>query len=406
MTTTLTGSVLMSLAVFLFFGLLFGLHRGVKRSILRTVLILLCAVAAYFLSPTVIETLWQLDFDGQTMEEMLLSSFPEEMAGLSDQLVPVINALLGLVIYLLIFIVLRFVSWLIVFPICKIFVKKDNNPAVRRLGGMVAGLISGAIVCYILVMPIVGLTDTVLKICDIEIDGQSVSDSLTEELGDAVDLNAMREEPIFGVYRTIGMFYYDLLTTTKTADGKEVKLNTQMDAVVTGASIVGEVMKITDVNIDGELTSENVGEIQEVLRNIEQIKKDASSETIDAITELITSLAESVIPEEERENFPIDLENFDLASVDFANEADLIGDLLTLSDESEEAEISQTTVDSMVKHLAKSDIIFPILSSQEEALTLPEEDKAKVENAIDKLTAADADAETVAKLKTLFDIGE
>lgn len=406
MATTLTGSVLMSLAVFLFFGLLFGLHRGVKRSILRTVLILLCAVAAYFLTPSVIETLWQLDLEGQTIEEMLLSNFPEEMAGIADQLIPVINALLGLVIYLLIFAVLRFVSWLIVFPICKIFVKKDSNPAVRRLGGMLAGLVSGAIVCYILVMPIVGLTDTVLKLCDIEIDGQSVSDSLTEELGDAVDLDAMREEPIFGVYRTIGAFYYDLLTTTKTADGKEVKLNTQMDAVVTGASIVGEVMKITDVNIDGELTSENVGEIQEVLRNIEQIKQDASPETIDAITDMITSLASSVIPEEERDSFPIDLESFDLASVDFANEADLIGDLLALNDESEEAEISQATVDSMVKHLAKSDIIFPILSSQEESLTLAEEDKVKVESAIDKLTTADADAETVAKLKTLFAIGE
>lgn len=401
MPTTLTDSVLMLLAVFLFFGLLFGMHRGVKRSILRTVLILLCAVAAFFLRSYAMDALWQLNMDGQTMEEMLRSSFPEEMAGIADQLLPVINALLGLVLYLLIFIVLRFVSWLIVFPICKIFVKKDKSRAVRRLGGMVAGLISGAVVCYLLVMPLIGLTDTVLKLASIEIDGQSVTDSLPPEVSDVVDLKTLHEEPIFEIYQTVGAFYYDLLTTTETKDGKTVKLNTQMDAVVTGASIVGEVMKITDVNIDGELTTENVGDIQEALRNIEKIKKDASPETVDAITEMITSLAESVIPEEERENFPIDLENFDLAAVDFANEADLIGDILTLRDETP----TQETIDSTVKHLAKSDIIFPILTSQGEGgISLAEEDKAKVEEAIGKLTPEDADADTVAKLKEFFSI--
>ena len=74
--------------------------------------------------------------------------------------------------------------------------------------------------------------------------------------------------------------------------------------------------------------------------------------------------------------------------------------MLALQDETKEPD-----ADSLIKHLAKSDIILPILTSQNEAIPLEESDKAKVESAIEKLTPADADAETIAKLKTLFAIG-
>lgn len=396
---TLTSSALIGLGICLLFGLLFGLHRGVKRSVLRIVLLLLCAVGAFFLRDVVIGALWQIDMDGQTFEEMLVSGLPEEMAGLADKIVPIINIIVGIVVYILLFLVLQFLSWLIVFPICKIFVKRDKSEATRRLGGMLTGLLAGLLVFYILEVPMLGLTDTVLKLSDVEVDGQKVTDTLPEEVASQVDFDALKEEPILSLYRTVGAFYYNLLATTKDADGKEVKLNTQIDAIVTSAAIAGEVTKMSEINFEGELTEENVGEIQTMLRNIEAIKNDADPETLEAINDLIRTLADSVIPEEEKENFPIDLDNFDISAIDFANEADLIGDMLALQDETKEPDIDQ-----MMKHLAKSDIILPILTSQNEAITLAESDKAKVESAIDKLTPEDADADTVAKLKALFDI--
>ena len=396
---TFTTSALIGLGVCLLFGLLFGLHRGVKRSVLRIVLLLLCAVGAFFLRDVVINALWQINMNGQTFEQMLASSIPEEMAGVKDKIVPIINILVGLIVYLLLFIVLQFLSWLIVFPICKIFVKKDKSQKVRRLGGMLTGLLAGFLVFYILEMPMLGLTSTLLKLSDIEVNGQKVSDSLPQEVTSQIGLDEIKDDPFMKLYGTIGSFYYDLLTTTKDASGNKVHLDTQIDAIATSAKIANEVAKMSDINFEGELTEENVGEIQTMLRNIEQIKRDASPETLEAINDLIRTLADSVIPAEEKEKLPIDLDNFDLTEIDFANEADLIGDMLALQDETKEPD-----VDSLIKHLAKSDIILPILTSQNEAIPLEESDKAKVESAIEKLTPADADAETIAKLKTLFAI--
>ena len=388
---------LIVLGVFLLFGLLFGLHRGVKRSVLRIVLLLLCAVGAYFIRGAIIDALWQVNMDGQTFEEMLTGSLPAEMEGLKDKIVPIVNILVGLFVYLLLFVVLQFLSWLIVFPICKIFVKKDKSQKVRRLGGMLTGLLAGFLVYYILAMPVLGLSGTLLKLADIEVDGKKITDSLPPEVTSQVDFEQVKNDPFMKVYGVIGTVYYDFLTTTKDANGNTVKLNTQIDAITTSAAIAAEVSKISDVKINGELTEESVGDIQTMLRNIEEIKQGADPETLDAINDLIRTLADSVIPEEEKANFPLDLENFDISAIDFANEADLIGDLMQLQDETKEPD-----VDSLIRHLAKSDIIFPILTSQSEALELPESDKAKVKSAIDKLTPEDADAETIEKLKTLF----
>ena len=114
----------------LLFGALFGMMRGRNRSILRLIIVLICGVAAIFLKDVVVGILMDLDFVKELMAEMATEF--SEMEALTNVIMAFIRILFGLIVYLLLFFVLQFVTWMIVYPICKIFVKKEGMRKAKR----------------------------------------------------------------------------------------------------------------------------------------------------------------------------------------------------------------------------------------------------------------------------------
>ncbi|MBR2871070.1 MAG: hypothetical protein IKB98_06840 [Clostridia bacterium] len=114
----------------LLFGALFGMMRGRNRSILRLIIVLICGVAAIFLKDVVVGILMDLDFVKEFMAEMVTEF--SEMEALTEVIMAFIRILFGLFVYLLLFFVLQFVTWMIVYPICKIFVKKEGMRKAKR----------------------------------------------------------------------------------------------------------------------------------------------------------------------------------------------------------------------------------------------------------------------------------
>ena len=144
----ITLGVLGFTALCLFFGFVLGLMRGRNRSILRLILVVASVVCAVAFKDTVVEILMNYEYEGQTIRAALSSLFTDSgvsiPASLETLIFTLIEIIVGVVVYFVLFFVLKFVSWLILFPILKIFVRRGKKKRVL-LGGLV-GLIQGFVV--------------------------------------------------------------------------------------------------------------------------------------------------------------------------------------------------------------------------------------------------------------------
>lgn len=159
-------------------GIILGLARGSRRSVLRLVLIFLCIFAAFFLKNLATDKILAVEISSGnetvTVQQMIINRLPEEVQSLENSvIVPLIRSIVGIVMFLLLFWVAKFVTWLIVYPICKLFIKPkiavdaDGNKVVgkngqvvrknHRLIGAGIGLISGFVVALCICVPLSGL---------------------------------------------------------------------------------------------------------------------------------------------------------------------------------------------------------------------------------------------------------
>lgn len=99
--------------VFILSGFLCGLIRGRNRSILRVCLVVVCAVAAFFLRTVVADAIMGIETNGETLLEALQSSFTssEMSAEMTDIICAVVEGLIGVVCFIILFVALRFVTW-------------------------------------------------------------------------------------------------------------------------------------------------------------------------------------------------------------------------------------------------------------------------------------------------------
>ena len=157
-------------AVALVFGMLYGMGRGRNRSILRLILILGCIAGAIFLREPVVEFLMEIEVaKGETVAEMLYGTIAGELPqGFSNFAVLLIGMIINLAIYFILFFLLRIVSWLILFPILKIFVKTEIDK--RKGAGAIIGLIQGIVIIFAIVIPLNGLAIQVDKLSQIKME--------------------------------------------------------------------------------------------------------------------------------------------------------------------------------------------------------------------------------------------
>lgn len=250
-------------AIALIFGTLWGMGRGRNRSILRLILIIVCVLGAIFLRPVITNAIMNLDTGDGTIAEMLSSSFSQggdEMpAAMQNLVVALIEIIFGLVSYFVVFFALRIVTWILIYPICKIFVKRE---IIKKKGwGALIGLIQGLVIAFAVVVPLNGLTTTMGKLSKIEMEGKPMIE-MPAEMG----LEDHVSSATNGIYNAIGGWYYNILTSTETEDSK-ITLNAAAD--VFGA-MMGTVTGIEEMgNGVGALTdnSKTLAEKVDILRD-------------------------------------------------------------------------------------------------------------------------------------------
>ncbi len=380
------------LSITLFFvitGFLFGLLKGMARSIFSLVLVVVSLVAIFLLKGNIVNFITHLDVGGQTLHEALTSALSqtEEMAGLVDKIVPLIEIIIGIVAFVVGFIALFLVSRVIYF-IVKFFIRPQRK--MRLLGGLF-GIVQGLVIAFAICVPINGVLLEVNKLSQVEIEGEQIISF--ESLG----LDEYQDSALGKIYSTLGGGFFKSLASTTTEDGRVLTLSGQVDSVITVVKIAEQVMKLPKVNFEEGLTTESVESVTEILRNLDTIKQESSEEVLDTIDDLISSAMDMFEGEVEMD---IDVSNLSVKEIDFENEAVLVETVFKLAEEESLENVED--LDAVIESFAQSNLVLPIveLALEDTEVNLPEDVKEELTTSIDKLE----DPEQIQRLKELFNL--
>ncbi len=407
----ITMIVLLITAVSLVLGFLLGLLRGFKRSVLRAVLVVVSLVLAVALRGTVTQIIMGLEMDGQTLQQTLVASFSDGSlpASLQDLVMVLVEIMIGVVAFFAVFAVLVLITWLIVFPICKIFVKKGARR--RRLLGGVVGIAQGVVVAFAFCAPITGLMVQVDKVSQLELEGKPVIE-IPAELG----VSEYLESAPGKIYNSIGGWFFDVLSSGKTADGKNVSIDDAVSIVVAVGDIANTVTQVEDsmgVMSDPNATPQqqidamqNLGDSLVAIGNsVDALSDDAKT----IVNDVVASVKDMVGADLDPAVQDI-IDNFDISSIDFAAAGNAINGIATYIEKTDDSfnndqPVTQEDVNKIVNGLADNELILSLVTQGDEVPTLVQvedgEHKQLFETAISgsSLSAEDKDA-----LRTLFGI--
>ncbi len=398
----------------LLFGWLFGLMRGRNRAILRLCLILLSVIVAIVVRKTVVGFVMNFNLgDGTVMEmitEALNSGETQLPQAIQDIIFALVEIMIGLVSFFIILLALSFVTWLIVFPICKIFVKKGAKKRVL-VGGLV-GLIQGLVISFVVCAPLTGIVMQIDKISGIQMEGKPLIEIPAEVGTDEYIASAPGK-----IYDATGSWFFDIVTSTKDASGKKVSIDDTCDVVV---AVVGIADSVTQLSTKVEsMTSEtatpqekvdtmkSVGDsLVEIGNSLDALSGDAQAivnDLVSSVKEMILDGSEEPLPPEIEELF----NDFKVEDLKLASAGHAINGIATYiektSDEFDTTEpVTQEDVDNIVNGLADNTFIVDLIAGEGESapqlIEVSEENKVLFENAVNNTTLDEEKKDTLREL--------
>ncbi len=378
---------------FLLFGILFGLKRGLYRSIARLVTLGVAFAVAWFGKATYVAAVLNVEIEeGATVRDML-GNMGEEMAAFAPVITSLVEILLGVVLFILVFLCLKFLTAILNMIVC-IFVPKRSS----RTLGMLVGAVQGLLIAFCICAPLNGIILDVNQVMSIELDGQALLPAETEEQMKAagIDFDAYEGGPVSKIYTAVGTGFYKALASTETEDGKTVSLSGYVEATTATTKFADELTVLGTLNFENGLTADGRDAIQQAMQNLNAIKSDLSDEAAETLNDLVSTVVEAA-GEDLPESVKGVLENFDVREVDFETEGAVILDLYSYAQD----ENSEVTATDLVNSLAETTVILPVLESmvsEESSIELPEQTRTEVVTAINNL----ADAEKAETLRKIF----
>lgn len=395
------------------FGALLGLMRGRNRAILRLCLILAAVGIAIYFRETVVEFVMNFNIDGSTVRDMLTEMLNDAGTDLPDAIQSLIftlvEILIGLVAFFVLLFVLTLLSWLIIFPICKIFIRKGKKRH-SLIGGLV-GLIQGVVVAFVVCAPLTGMIVQVDKVSQVKLNGEQLFE-IPAEIGTTEYLQSAPGV----IYDTAGGWLFDLVTSAKDENGKKVSIDDTCDIVVTVAGIADTVTQLTDkvesMTSDTATPQEQIDAIKsvgdsliEIGNSIEDLSTDAKTivnDLVDSVKEMISNESEELPAEVEEFLNDFDVNNLKLASAGKAMNG-IASYIEKTSDEFDNSEpVTQEDVDNIVNGLAdNSFIVNLIVGDGDEApqiIELDEENESKFVTAVNNTSLSEEDKNTLRQL--------
>ena len=394
-------------------GALFGFMRGRNRSVLRLILVAVCVLLAVLLRKPLTNLVMGIEVEGQPIKETLMATFNQGETALPESvqtlIFSIIEIFLGVIAYFIVFFTLRAVTWAVVFPICKIFVRKGEKK--RRGYGALVGLAQGVLVVFAVLMPLNGLITQVDKISNIK-----MQDKPLFELPAEVGLQEYVNGPMSKTYTAFGGWYFNTLTSADKLNFDDI---TDMVEVVGGlANSITGITESMDVLQKEEATTQEKSEaltdvgnkLIEVGEKIEDLSDDAKQQVNDMLSDVKDMISgEGSSPEMEEFFNDLNIEDIDVAGMGHA----LVGASSIMEKQETGEPINQEDVTHIVTGLATNMKIVDMITGEEgETPTLvnnlDDEQKTMFENAIAEQELSAEDEQTLRKLLGLIDtnVGE
>ena len=257
-------------------GMLKGLRRGIKRQTVRTTTIILSIILS-FIAVKVIYGVILGFFENTTMTELFIkldelgmgldAETKSLLAGFDPVIIEYILAiplalLVGPILFVPIFIVVSAIMLIVHAIVSGIlgFRKKENTKGTRLLG-MALGFAQGILVSIVLLVPILGLANTVSGAVDTIRDKSVKSEAETEllELYDK-DLKDIVEHPMIKTLGALGgNLTYKSLATVKVEDNR-VKMVDQIDTVLVVYNEIDNLssLEITNLTVEQQTSIKNI----------------------------------------------------------------------------------------------------------------------------------------------------
>lgn len=373
MVSAIALAVLAFTFIALIVGFIVGLVRGGKRSLLRLILAVVAVILAFCFKGTVTETLLNMDVGGQTLQESIVSNFTGETAFLADIVTPIVTAFISALAFAVTYLAATLATGIIVYPICKIFVRKpaEDEPKRTLLGGLL-GIGVGVLIAYFLIVPVNGALVTAADLV------QTIQDSST-----GVDVSSVEgiidysNSGISKFYTAVGSPVFNAVANAKDAEGKSVTLNGQIQGVKSTIEIANKMSQLSDLNISGDITANDFDQIKNTLKELDDITADLDDESKEVVNKIIQGAISSADI-----GIDIDLSNVDFTEVNFQKEGEIFEDLYKYS----QGESTKTAA-QVIESLADSDVILPVIESTLDSgsVSLTAEQKAELSNAIDSV---------------------
>lgn len=433
---TITLIVLAVTAIGLGFGALFGLMRGRDRALLRLGLIILSAILAIALRGVVVDFVMGIEFDGSTLKESLLDSFgsdaeiPEKLQNL---VVTLVEILVGFVAYFVLLYVLRFLTWILLFPFLKLIIRKFENKRLIKIltqnandipdepieneetenvesattdsapdtivlpkgkerkklikkhrgYGALIGLAQGILLSFFLFAPLTCLTTQVEQIASAKIGGETLLE-IPEEIG----ITEYSESFIGKFFSTTGRWYYNLIMSTTDENGNKVSLSNTLDSAVVILDIADAALTLED---DLNILQKEDARPEEVISALNNISgklidignsmEEIDEGTIDIIKDLVTTAAGTELSEEDMKKL-----TEQLTPELFVEAGNGIGAFAEYEQiKLDEVEMTPDQASEIINKTYQCMTIVEILQDEKVVLEVEDGDKAQFKNAIDAI---------------------
>ena len=381
------------LAVCAVFGTLLGMLRGLNRAALRFGLVVLSLVISLLIYAPITKAMLGFNLGGFTVEGYVnelfanMGSVPESFLGLVFSLVQI---LIGIIIFVLVFLALGFLTWLIAFPILKIFVRREKKK--NLLLGALIGLVQGILVAVIICAPISGLLVESEKIANIEIDGNTLID-LPEEIG----VTEYTDSAVMKLLDTTGGWVFDIVSTTTDSEGRKVSITSVCNTATTLMSVTDDITNAYSsldslANSEGEMNTDTLKDVGnafisvgDAIEGLDEDSKELVNDLIDDVKDIASSALGELPPELETMIDSIDVEQIKIKSAGEALNAIVKYVEEGYANGGTPPEITQADVEDIVNGIADNMFLLDVLGDD---ITLIEIDdlnadkfKSTIENA-------------------------
>lgn len=141
-------------ALALVLGIVLGAVRGTNRSVLRLILVLVSVVAAFFMKDWLTNIILGIKVGDNTLQQTIINALGEDFAEMGDTVIIMVKVMASVLVFLAAFYLLKLLTWMIVYPLCKLFVKKGKKK--HAIIGAVIGLVQGVVVALCICVPLGG----------------------------------------------------------------------------------------------------------------------------------------------------------------------------------------------------------------------------------------------------------